>query len=1105
MTIEDLLAETRTYLAPQHVEKIANAYGIADHVHKGVVHSSGMPHIQHSLEVALLLAQMRIDANGILAALLYDATAGATYTLEDVRAQFGEAVAAIVDGLTKFDALVEQPSRNGSLKDNDPLLSPHGVPSFYKRYQNSDTSFPSDDPKGRRDSGVSDGIRSSTANKLLLSMAEEPRIVVLKIADCLHKMRTLESVSPVQQRIVVSEAHQIYAPLAHRLGMGLVQAELEDHVFNYLEPGKYAQLARELEQEINRRQPFIDQVCQTLRDQMSRAGVHAVVYCRRKHLASVQRKLEDIPQQQNGRTAIEKVQDLVLCCVLVDYDHDCYLALGHIHGLWRPKDGHIKDFIATPKLNGYQSLHTTVFVSNQQLAEIQVRTHDMERTATYGIANYWYLKDRTGKDTSVSSGWRLSYREMRSWIELLREWQGEQPPDAEHLATSAPGDIFREQIFVFTPKGEVRYLPQGSTILDMAYRIHTNLGDHCAGGRIITHVDDSDRLVTRQVSLDCQLKGGEIVDIVVNPETHPVREWLSFAHTAKARTFISHYLKANEHTLYPHHEDTLVSADNPTPMSRAQPSAEKMQVVTLASCCCPFPDDSIAGVLTADNELLVHCRDCRMVRPYYDKAQDTPTLVAVDWQQIQPEYYLVPITVVARDRGGLLRDVGAVIADANITLEEVRTSTTSPLQKTIITAILRISATDEITEQIESLFLRLQEVMSVVSVERVREKSLSTTQDLSSYYWETYHDIVRQALIRQGVVDPSLFPSVPLLFVDEVLQRYMQMHPETNVEYEENAHALRLKCADVVQRIDSLFEYIIHRIEDCTVDEHSDTCERYVGSILQDFSLAVGFGAVGALDFDDFVAFSLDTRVVFENLRIPHQLPLLVSFEMEMSDTTIELLRRLLLSRKQASESRVMVLLLFCDNQKLDQVKRHVAQMFSRTFAYDIAVINHEDILEVVSAREPEKALRRLILAQVSLSAVSPYKAQGPTPRHLFFGREHELREIAENATTTNYVLIGGRRIGKTSILRRLEDVNLPAAGFQALYHDCSYTSTERELIQAVTSNKQWFPSVPSPATFPSFASVIQSIVAELPLVILLDEADKLIATDREIGYPVFK
>ncbi len=1105
MTIEDLLAETRTYLAPQHVEKIANAYGVADHVHKGVVHSSGRPHIQHSLEVALLLAQMRIDASGILAALLYDATAGATYTLEDVRAQFGEAVAAIVDGLTKFDALVEQPSRNGSLKDKDPLLSPHGVPSFYKRYQNSDTSFPSDDPKGRRDSGVSDGIRSSTVNKMLLSMAEEPRIVVLKIADCLHKMRTLESVSSVLQRITVSEAHQIYAPLAHRLGMGLVQAELEDHVFNYLEPEKYAQLARELEQEINRRQPFIDQVCQTLRDQMSRAGVHATVYFRSKHLASVQRKLEDIPQQQNGRTAIEKVQDLVLFCVLVDYDHDCYLALGHIHGLWRPKDGRIKDFIATPKLNGYQSLHTTVFVSNQQLAEIQVRTHDMERTANYGIANYWYLKDRTGKDASVSSGWRLSYREMRSWIELLREWQREQPQSADELLAGAPGDIFREQIFVFTPRGEVKYLSQGSTILDMAYRIHTDLGDHCVGGRIITNVDDSERLVTRLVPLDYQLKGGEIIDIVISPDAHPVQEWLSFARTAGARAKIKRYLKAYASTLHSSKEDVpVIQEDTAHTVVVPQPD-ENIQVVTLASCCCPFPGDSIVAVLTSDNELLVHGSDCRMLRPYYDSTQSIPTaLVAVDWQKIQPEYYLVPITVVARDRGGLLRDVSAVITDANISLAEVRTSTTSSLQKTIITATLEIPATDEVTEQIESLFLRLREVMSVVSVERAREKSLSTTQDLSGYYWETYHSVVQQALIRHGMADPSIFPGVPLLFVDQVLERYIQAHPETHLEYQENAHTLHLKSADVVQRIDSLLEQIIHRIEDCTIDEHLEMCERYMGRILQDFSSFVGFGEVSEQDSEGFMAFSIDTRVVFENLRISHQLPVLVSFEIEMSDTSIEILRRLLLRRTPAPVSHVVVLLLFCDNHKLDQVKRRLAQTFSKTYAYDIAVINHEDILEIVSARNPERALRRVVLSQVSLSAVSPYKSQGPTPPHLFFGREHELREMTENATTTSYVLIGGRRIGKTSILKRLEHVNLPGAGFHALSHDCSITSTEHELIQAVTSNKQWFPSSPSPDTFSSFAAVIQSLTTEQPLVILLDEADKLVATDREIGYPVF-
>ena len=261
--------------------------------------------------------------------------------------------------------------------------------------------------------------------------------------------------------------------------------------------------------------PICDEVCRILQEEMDRAGIHAEIHAWQKHLASINRKL-----QQSGGD-VGQIHDLVSFRILVNSDHDCYLALGHIHALWRPKDGRIKDFIATPKFNGYQSLHTTVFCLENRLAEIQIRTHDMQRTADYGIASYWYLKERGGS--------RLSYREMIAWIEQLREWQRELPQSADEFVEAVKGDIFQEQIFVFTPKGEVKDLPRGSTPLDMAYRIHTDIGDHCAGARIITNMADTGRLVTRLVPLDYELQGGEIVDIVVNRTAHPTRDWLSFA------------------------------------------------------------------------------------------------------------------------------------------------------------------------------------------------------------------------------------------------------------------------------------------------------------------------------------------------------------------------------------------------------------------------------------------------------------------------------------------------------------------------------------------------------------------------------------------------
>src|SRR3989440_8220646 len=530
-TLQDLLAETSQYLTPKDMERIERAYELANRAHKGTRRRSGEAYIQHPLEVALLLADMRIDADGIIAALLHDVVEDTTYSLEDLRKQFGATVASIVDGVTKFDALMSggaatAPSANAEIKQDTAVED-------VTNSQNTVVKQPQDDEQGPQQiRDFKRRQRSETVRKMLVAMAEDPRVVVLKLADRLHNMRTLDVMNPAQQQNKARETSEIYAPLARRLGMVLVQAELEDLALSYLEPEKYARLAREVEEELSKRQAYVDAVCRMLQEEMERAGIHAEVHAWQKHLTSINRKL----QRSGGE--LSQLHDLVSFRILVNSEHDCYLALGHIHALWRPKDGRIKDFIATPKLNGYQSLHTTVFCLDNQLAEIQIRTHEMQRIADYGIASYWYLKERGAA--------RLSTREMIAWIEQLREWQRELPQNADEFVEAVKGDIFQEQIFVFTPKGEVKDLPRGSTPLDMAYRIHTDIGDHCVGARIITNLADVGCLGTRIVPVDYELKGGEIVDIMVSEEAHPTREWLSFARTTSARTKIRRYLKTYE-------------------------------------------------------------------------------------------------------------------------------------------------------------------------------------------------------------------------------------------------------------------------------------------------------------------------------------------------------------------------------------------------------------------------------------------------------------------------------------------------------------------------------------------------------------------------------
>src|SRR5437588_682467 len=766
-TLQDLLAETSQYLTPKDMERIERAYELANRAHKGTRRRSGEAYIQHPLEVALLLADMRIDADGITAALLHDVVEDTSYSLEDLRAQFGESVTNIVDGVTRFDALI--PGAAASPVDDEKLTN-----------QNNELALAQVEEQRRQQAKeMKRRQRSETVRKMLLAMAEDPRVVVLKLADRLHNMRTLAVMNPLQQQNKARETSEIYAPLARRLGMALVQAELEDLAFSYLEPDKYTRLAREVEEERNKRQSYIDAVCRTLQEEMDRAGIHAEIQAWQKHLTSIYRKL-----QQSGGD-VSQIHDLVSFRILVNSDHDCYLALGHIHALWRPKDGRIKDFIATPKLNGYQSLHTTVFCLDNRLAEIQIRTHDMQRTADYGIASYWYMKGR-GES-------RLSYHEMIAWIEQLREWQRELPQSADEFVEAVKGEIFQEQIFVFTPKGEVKDLPRGSTPLDMAYRIHTDIGDHCAGARIITNMADTGRLVTRLVPLDYELQGGEIVDIVVNRSVHPTRDWLSFARTAAARTKIRRYLKTYEREIdlqlgrerldmalkaagvpgigvvrdddflplavakkFAAPEDiyaalgrddlqveTVVEYLLPILQNRGDivpsqvtvlrqeeaPESEHTEAlsttldgkgmknlastsVKLAHCCCPIPGDAIVGFFNPGKGMFVHQSDCRTLRRYREQAR--ARFVEVNWLQIEPQQYLAPITIVARDRAGLLRDVAAVVADAGINMTAVTSNTNTSLQKAIITATLEIETVD----QIDRIFKRLRQVKKVVSVSR---------------------------------------------------------------------------------------------------------------------------------------------------------------------------------------------------------------------------------------------------------------------------------------------------------------------------------------------------------------------------------------------------
>ncbi|HET8852592.1 MAG TPA: RelA/SpoT family protein [Ktedonobacteraceae bacterium] len=534
--MRQLLASVHQYMAPAEVEQVAHALQLAKETCRGVSGErvggpTHIPPLEHALAVATILASiMRTDAVGVSAGVVFEAIDAELLSLERVESVLGPTVARVVGSMLRLNIL-ERKKQSVAVEVES-----------------------NRDQKKRRIREALRRQQAETVRKMFFAMAEDPRVVLLKLAYRLHAMRLIEAASyPVEQHEMLTlaeETREIYAPLAGRLGMARVESELEDLAFAVLEPEKYAWIRNQVELESKQWRSYVDRVCTILREEMAKLGLQrAEVSGRVKHLYSFYQKLvrnaNNVERLEDLKKAVDvnQIHDLVAFRILVESTQDCYLALGHIHSLWRPKDGRIKDFIANPKPNGYSALHTTVFCLDDQLVEIQIRTFAMHEMAEYGVAMHWHYKD-VGDHASASA------KELLAWLRQLADWQR----DLRSLTTSdtefieaVKDDIFQEQIFVFTPKGEVKDLPVGSTPLDFAYRIHSKIGDRCAGARVTT--GEGDRLVTRMVPLDYELRSGDIVDIVTSRTAHPTRDWLNFARTAAARSKIRRYLKIHERVI----------------------------------------------------------------------------------------------------------------------------------------------------------------------------------------------------------------------------------------------------------------------------------------------------------------------------------------------------------------------------------------------------------------------------------------------------------------------------------------------------------------------------------------------------------------------------
>ena len=830
--IAQILGLVRPYMSPSEINMVVKAYQLALETCQDVTGIRPIPPLEHALAVTTILAQMmHVDAIGISAGMVFEAVDADLLILERVEHVLGAATARVVESMARLNILERK-------KQNAATGAMLAIKISQKNADEREELAASQGNESKKPR-VREALRrqqTETVRKMFVAMADDPRVVLLKLAYRLHAMRLIHlqcyHADPQEIIMMAQETRDVYAPLAGRLGMSKVECELDDLAFEVLEPEQFAWVRDIVEMERKQWRSYVDRVCGILRSEMASIGVKAEVSGRVKHAYSFYRKLvrmadgvEDI-EHLKAAADISQIHDLIAFRILVDSTTDCYIALGHVHSLWKPKEGRIKDFIANPKPNGYRALHTTIFCLDEQLVEIQIRTHEMHEMAEYGVAMHWHYKD-VGDNASSSA------KELLTWLHQLSEWQqdlrsshiprsgpylqqdqgrsvnpsllnGEQTSECVQAAALAepevgePGatreDFYQEQIFVFTPKGDVKDLPAGATPLDFAYRIHSMVGDRCAGARILTPTvgeGGEERLVSRMVPLDYELKSGEIVDIVTSRSAHPTRDWLNFARTSAARNKIRRYVKIHERPINiqigrerldrelkmagprgleamtedaenticrdkdvnvasfddvlagigsddirPHmitvklleywrqrdgieakepradDEDTLA-----LPAISAKTATAQLEVAgvtglltRLANCCNPLPGDSIMGFVSRGKGVIVHRSDCRNISHF--RAQERERLINVTWRGMSPQHYNAPIIVVARDRGGLIRDIAAIVADVGANLLNI--SCRVNYETALVSMMLEIDN----LEMLQRAFARLEKVKGVTSVAR---------------------------------------------------------------------------------------------------------------------------------------------------------------------------------------------------------------------------------------------------------------------------------------------------------------------------------------------------------------------------------------------------
>ncbi len=700
--LDDLLPRLG-YLGAGEVGTLERAYRVADQAHAGQLRLSGEPYITHPVAVASLLADLHLDTDALAAALLHDVVEDTPTRAEEIREEFGPTVEKLVLGVTKL----------GRIK-------------LHSQAQ----------------------VQAENIRKMLIAMAEDLRVVLIKLADRMHNMRTISALPPPRQRRIAQETMDIYAPLAHRLGIWQMKAELEDRSFSVLDHDSYERVRQEVQQQRRQREEALEQACLRLSAELARAEVPAEVLGRPKNLTSIFRKM-----QQGGKT-IREIYDLVALRVICQDVRGCYGALGVVHGLWKPIPGRFKDYVAMPKGNGYQSLHTTVVGEGGEPVEIQIRTAEMHRTAEEGIAAHWHYKEGTRPDQRLDAGF--------SWLRSLLEWQKE-VLDAERFVEHVRLDVFQDEVFVFTPKGDVISLPAGATAIDFAYRIHTDIGHRCLGAKVNS----------RMVSLDYRLQNGDIVEILAakSDRRGPSRDWLNFAKTSSAREKIRQWFKRERREEYVARGRELLDRElrrmrgmglGGIPQARLQELAREIRIPDLtdffaaigygeisarsvvlkwaageeaasgtpepspataipldsravssgqvkvagvgglltnvARCCKPLPGEPIKGYVTRGRGVTVHRSSCVNIR----NAADPQRVVDVEWDESARQVYPVKLRIEAQDRTGLLRDVAVAIAESKVNLSGAAVEVEGT-QVAVISAVVDIASLTELSRLLERL------------------------------------------------------------------------------------------------------------------------------------------------------------------------------------------------------------------------------------------------------------------------------------------------------------------------------------------------------------------------------------------------------------------